>query len=401
MTKILRGNDDKACRTKWKNATIVILSIAVVELVLRLSDKSSEIYQPFLLNLNNLQSYPAEWIGSSSSSSSVGRSLTQPNDDNRYTNSNNAYWDPLNPLGIPSGEAEALPSIRVEVESDESVDERRKIYGGKGDKAHLGGFTEIDTMGISPRVWKHMITDIGVHSVLDVGCGRGISTSWFHTHGCDVLCAEGSHDAVLNTVLPDPENQVVEHDFSRGPWWPEKTYDAVWAVEFLEHVGVQYHFNYMTAFRKAALLFVTSSRWGGWHHVEVHPDEWWIRKYEMYGLRYDHNLTMQIRDIAGLENRLKNGTAPNGKRFNAQHVYTRMKVFVNPVVAALPQHAHLFPAHGCYVNRTANRICGTGKFEGLETPLPKEYWPLELTPSMDDEWDALIKKHISSSSVTK
>lgn len=182
------------------------------------------------------------------------------------------YWDPSNPLGIPKGQAPALPSIRVS--HQESAADQRKIYGGAGDKPHLGGFTEFDTDGISPAVWKHMITRYGVQSLLDVGCGRGISTTWFLYHGLRILCAEGSHDAVEQTLLPEPATQVVEHDFSRGPWWPQDTYDAAWAVEFLEHVGVNYHFNYISAFRKTALLFVTSSRWGGWHHVEVHDDPW-------------------------------------------------------------------------------------------------------------------------------
>lgn len=135
-------------------------------------------------------------------------------------------------------------------------------------RKHLGGFTEIDMHGISPAVWKHVVQDWGVHSVLDVGCGRGISTSWFVTHGLRTQCVEGSHDAVERSMVPDKASVVVEHDFSRGPWWPGQTFDAVWAVEFLEHVNLQYHFNYVAAFRKAAILMVTSSRWGGWHHVE-------------------------------------------------------------------------------------------------------------------------------------
>lgn len=300
-------------------------------------------------------------------------------------------WDPQNPLGIPVGKAQNLPSIR---EAD--VDNERKIYGGNGDKKHLGGFTEYDGMGVSPNVWKHMIQDYGVHSVLDVGCGRGISTSWFYLHGVDVLCVEGSHDAVERSVLPHPETQVVEHDFSRGPWWPEKTYDAVWAVEFVEHVNVQYHFNYVTAFRKAALLFVSSSRWGGWHHVEVHSDDWWIRKYEAYGFKYETVLTDQVRTWARNEG---NSTGPDGRPYNAQHVWLNMKVFVNPVVAALPQHAHLFPEIGCYEKTGENglilhRECGTGGIGGigaLETPLDPSFFPLKITPDMDDQWLELIR----------
>lgn len=309
------------------------------------------------------------------------------------SNQSSVFWDRANPLGIPQGKPKPLPSIRVE-DSKISVDNQRSIYGGKGDKPHLGGFTEIDLHGISPSVWKYMITNLGVHSMVDVGCGRGISTAWFLLHGCEVLCVEGSHDAVQSTMLPDAEHNVVEHDFSRGAWWPERTYDAVWAVEFLEHVGVHYHFNYVTIFRKAAIIFVTSSRWGGWHHVEVHQDDWWIQKYQSYGLIYDAALTDIIRKMASSEGN-QNNISPTGKPYNAQHVWLSMKVFINPMVASLPEHAHLFPEHGCYNDRTrSNRVCGARKGGELETPLPKEYWPLELTPEMDSEWENLVKKHI-------
>lgn len=304
-------------------------------------------------------------------------------------------WDPLNPLALPAGRAQNLPSIRVQ---EPDVDQKRKIYGGAGDKKHLGGFTVFDDMGVSPATWKYMIERYGVKSLLDVGCGRGISTLWFLKHGVDVLCAEGSHDAVMQSLLPDPENQIVEHDFSRGPWWPDKTYDAVWSVEFLEHVNRQFHFNYITAFRKCALLFVTSSRNGGWHHTEVHMDDWWIRKYESYGFRYSKELTDEIRSVASQE-RKKGELSLNGQPYNAQHIWLTMKVFINPAVAALPEHAHLFPEHGCYEGRKdgdlVHRECGTGT-DSIETPLDKSLYPLVLTPEMDTEWEEIVKKNIQN-----
>lgn len=177
------------------------------------------------------------------------------------------------PLVPNEGKAVALPSIRIN-QMEERNNPKRDGYGGQGDKKHLGGFTDIDFSGISPATWKFMITFFGIKSVMDVGCGRGISSAWFFLHGVNTLCLEGSHDAVLKTVLPHPAKQIVEHDFSRGPWWPTDTYDAVWCVEFLEHVGRNYHYNYFSAFRKSALIFATHSNWGGWHHVEVHSDDW-------------------------------------------------------------------------------------------------------------------------------
>lgn len=300
-----------------------------------------------------------------------------------------------NPLKIPQGPAVALPSVRLT--STEQAEFKRGVYGGTGDKAHLGGFTNIDIHGLSPATWKHMVQFFGVKSVLDVGCGRGISTSWFVLHGLETLCVEGSHDAYEQSMLPDPATQMVEHDFSRSPWWPPKTVDAVWCVEFLEHVGRNFHKNYFPAFRKAALIFVSHSQWGGWHHVEVHSESWWIHKFEMYGFKYSKEWTEQIRKLAIAE-RYKNIESPaQNQTYNGQHIWLNMQVFFNPAVASLPQHAHLLAEHGCFLRKDSPpRECGTGKAGPHETPLPKEFYPLNLTDKMDTDWFELVKRNIAA-----
>ncbi|EED88192.1 predicted protein [Thalassiosira pseudonana CCMP1335] len=259
--------------------------------------------------------------------------------------------DPLTAisLSIPRSPAKALPSILISEEEESKI--KRDQYGGKGDKPHLGGFTEFDPLGVSPSLWKHMISHYGIKSLLDVGCGKGVSTSWFVTHGLEyVQCVEGSHDAVSQSIVPSttPEEnyqRVVEHDFSRGPWWPERTVDAVWCVEFTEHVGRNYQPNYLTAFRKAALIFVTHSNWGGWHHVEVHDDDWWRTRWEAAGLVYSESLTQEARLVAIQDQNRRDLTLDmtNDKLyFVGQHVYLNVQVFINPMVASLPEHSHLF-----------------------------------------------------------
>ena len=54
-------------------------------------------------------------------------------------------------LVIPKTAAVALPSVRISAEEDAKV--KRSIYGGAGDKPHLGGFTSFDPMGVSPTLW--------------------------------------------------------------------------------------------------------------------------------------------------------------------------------------------------------------------------------------------------------
>lgn len=293
------------------------------------------------------------------------------------------------PLSVPQGSVPNLPSIR---EANAKVDQERKIYGGAGDKLHLGGFTAIDAEGISPGVWTYMLEKLGVRSVLDVGCGPGISSRWFLEHGADVLCVEGSHDAVTQSYLPS--SNIVEHDYARGAWWPNRTFDAAWSVEFLEHVSLQYHPNYIATFRKAAILFVTSSRWGGWHHVEVHQDDWWIRKYESYGFRYDDALTKAVKATVAEERQRLEFFAPANKTLGAAHVGQSVKVFINPAVAALPAHLHLFFEHGCFRDYNkgviTNRKCGEGRQGWKETVLPPEFYPLKVNPQDGLNWQAAL-----------
>ena len=103
-------------------------------------------------------------------------------------------------------------------------------------------------------------------------------------------------------------------------------------------------------------------------------------------------MTKELRDAAREH---RSDVAPNGKTYKAQHMYLHLLVFINPQVASLPQHHHLFHSeHGCYGSRGKDgsfigRICGEGKAEE-ETPLPKEWYPLELTPEMDTKWEERV-----------
>ena len=161
------------------------------------------------------------------------------------------------------------------------------------------------------------------------------------------------------------------------------------SVEFLEHVGLNYHANYVAAFRKAALIFVTASTNTGWHHVEVHTPNWWIRKYESYGFKYDDTLTQELRQIA--KDGKKDYMAPNGVYLDGFYVRSKLMVFVNPMVASLPEHAHLFPETGCVHKPWGRHPCA---IENGETPLPDSMLPLNLTQAMDDAWMNLIKENV-------
>ena len=74
--------------------------------------------------------------------------------------------------------------------------------------------------------------------------------------------------------------------------------------QFTEHVGRNYQPNYLTAWRKSALIFMTHSYWGGWHHVEVHEDPWWIMRMTAMGFVYSELLTNQMRGMGAWDKEL-------------------------------------------------------------------------------------------------
>ncbi len=92
---------------------------------------------------------------------------------------------------VPLGKSpDPLGSVRLE-NRKASLDEKQGgIYGGVTDKPHLGGWTTYDLQGVSNHTWDYMMGIIGVRSLLDIGCGRGISTSYFNEAGARVLCIE-------------------------------------------------------------------------------------------------------------------------------------------------------------------------------------------------------------------
>ena len=131
----------------------------------------------------------------------------------------------------------------------------------------------------------------------------------------------------------------------------------------------------------------------------MHDSQWWINKFEAFGFKYSESMTQQVRQIASQERQTKGQTGPDGKQLNAQHVWLNMQVFINPIVASLPEHAHLFSEQGCYKEREkggkiVHKECGTLRGGEGESVLPASFYPLALTEEDDQQWLKQVKESI-------
>lgn len=80
-------------------------------------------------------------------------------------------------------------------------------------------------------------------------------------------------------------------------------------------------------------------------------DDWWRVRWEAAGFVYSEFLTKKSRSIAMKDQQLKNLTLDmrdDHLYFVGQHIYLNVQVFINPMVASLPEHSHLFAEVSVY-----------------------------------------------------
>ena len=172
------------------------------------------------------------------------------------------------------------------------------------DEGHLGGFImEGDPATDFPNMYKYVVKDLQIKSVLDVGCGRGYALKRFQELGCHVLGIDGSPSAIENSVIPERVRQV---DFTQNKVIPEKKYDLVFSVEFVEHVDEYYMENYLPCFNAGKYIIMTFAGPGqsGHHHVNCQPQEYWIHAMEKRGFTFDKDYTAKLKAEAKKDRQL-------------------------------------------------------------------------------------------------
>lgn len=175
-------------------------------------------------------------------------------------------------------------------------------HGKSMDEGHLGGWAlDGDGGTYYPSMWKHIVDNYQIKSVLDIGCGRGYSTKFFKSLGCVVKGIDGSIAAKEMTLLD--ENEFVSHDYTKGLSDIQETFDLGWSCEFVEHVEERYMNNFLNDFSKCKYLAITFAEIGqtGHHHVNENTMEYWIEKIGNFGFTFLEEETQTLRGYSNLD----------------------------------------------------------------------------------------------------
>ena len=178
-------------------------------------------------------------------------------------------------------------------------------------EGHLGGCsTGGDGGTYYPIMWERIVKDYDVNTVLDVGCGRGFSSKYFQSLGCDILGIDGSTQAEETSLIPE---HFLLNDYEGGPALSRSEieyedqpikdfiFDLCWCCEFVEHVWEEYSQNFIDDFKQCRYVAMTYAGPGqsGHHHVNCQPREYWVEHMSRFGFEFDKEMTDQLKELAG------------------------------------------------------------------------------------------------------
>lgn len=161
-------------------------------------------------------------------------------------------------------------------------------------------FTQEEEMSMC-SIFPKEILDLTIElfhpsSVLDVGCGTGISLDYFKSKGVSVRGLEGSALAISkarNVSL------IQQHDLNE-PINLDETFDLVWCFEVAEHIHPRYVsslLQILTNHSNHILLSAARPGQGGLGHLNERSLEYWIDHMRQRGYVLDEENVARYRAL--------------------------------------------------------------------------------------------------------
>ena len=159
---------------------------------------------------------------------------------------------------------------------------------------HLGGHFGKTTLDEGSLLF--LKEQFSIKTMIDVGCGPGGQVELARQHGIDAIGVDGDYTLKLDKLY------FFSHDFTKGKFTCERSFDLAWCVEFLEHVEEKYQAFFMDTLQKARIVACTSAPPGciGHHHVNCREQTYWLEVFAKYGFAFDAENTARIKEHSSM-----------------------------------------------------------------------------------------------------
>lgn len=152
---------------------------------------------------------------------------------------------------------------------------------------HLGGHSGKTHCDRGALTWLR--DKRGVRKLLDLGCGPMGQVKLARSLGIYAMGIDGDPACKPDFI----------HDFNQDIPQIDEEFDAVWCVEFLEHVAEKFLPNVLAAIEQAnpKVMVVSAAPPGkkGYHHVNCRPPAYWYGVFAATGYKISEELTEEVR----------------------------------------------------------------------------------------------------------
>lgn len=133
-------------------------------------------------------------------------------------------------------------------------------------------------------------------NVIQIGCGIGLHLKPFVDADIDVKGLDESKVALENPAIPKKHIQIMPLN---TPYSPENTYDVALCIDMLEYTSPQGEDAIIASVANAGKTAVVSAplpRYDSLHYDHEEPKQYWIKKFQDYGMNYDSDATRNLQD---------------------------------------------------------------------------------------------------------
>ena len=144
------------------------------------------------------------------------------------------------------------------------------------------------------KVLELVCRELKPSSVLDVGCGTGLSLNFFLEKGIAATGLENSNKAIN---ISSVKIHIIKHNLN-NIYLTEKHYDLIWCFEVIEHIHPKYEHNFLqTLIHHSDNILLSAARpgQGGSGHFNEQEPDYWVRKFSKLGYENDVELTVKFR----------------------------------------------------------------------------------------------------------
>ena len=153
---------------------------------------------------------------------------------------------------------------------------------------HLGGHYDFTSM-LKPTL-DLIKQKYDIKSMIDIGCGPGGMVEYANHIGIYSIGVDGDE------TIKNNKEYIHIHDYTLGEYNSTESFDLAYSTEFLEHVEEKYIKNFISTFKQAKYIWCTAAVPGqpGHHHVNCKPKDYWIDRFNEYGLEYKKDISDEI-----------------------------------------------------------------------------------------------------------